>query len=486
MNRTALWGMALGMAAGLAQAQTTAGTGTTIVFPVTAKTASYASEVTLYNPNATPLVADVAFYEANNSTTPGPKACTQVTVPANRSLQFSLDTQCTLAAGSHFGSVVISDTAAPPGNPFYGYSRVQNPQGIGFSIEGFPIGHFTNQVAQSIGLKRQAAAPIYQTNCFAGSLDLPVSYELRLYDGGTGAQIGSTVTGSLAAFQQYRYLDVFGVNGVNAPAGDQLNVRAEFTQTSGGSASLIGLCTVQDNTSYGADFRIAKSYGPLGAIGNVLWVAKAGGDYTSIQAAITAAALVASAGNPVVVKVAPGIYSEQVTLANYVDVEGSGPNMTRITASGAGGTVITGAQAELRNLAVINTRNAADPGANAIYQTGNTVAGSTRLRTVMLVADGATVYVAGGTLEIVGSEVQAAPSGTQAGLEVGLNATGPTASIVFKNGRVAALAGFAYAASRDGGASLALANAQLTGTTWGSPLCFQTYDASTFTAADCP
>ena len=63
------------------------------------------------------------------------------------------------------------------------------------------------------------------------------------------------------SFQQYRYLDIFWIDGVNAPAGDQSNVRAEFTQTSGGSANLIGFCTVQDNTSFGADFRIAKGYG---------------------------------------------------------------------------------------------------------------------------------------------------------------------------------------------------------------------------------
>jgi hypothetical protein len=74
---------------------------------------------------------------------------------------------------------------------------------------------------------------------------------LRLFNDSTGAQVGGTLTGSLTAFQQFRYLDVFGINGVNAPAGDQANIRAEFTQTSGGSANLIGFCTVQDNTSFG-------------------------------------------------------------------------------------------------------------------------------------------------------------------------------------------------------------------------------------------
>src|SRR5664279_4711467 len=244
-----------------AQAQTTAGIGTTIVFPVTAQTASFASEVTLFNPGASALTASVKFYEANNSATPGLKTCSDVSVAATRSAQIKLSTQCTLTAASHFGLLLIADKASPPSNNFYGYMRVQNPQGIGFSVEGFPVQNFNNQVAEAIGLMKQAAAPGYQTNCFVGSLDLPVSYTLKLFNGFTGSQIGGTLAGSLTAYQQIRYLDVFGSTGVNAPAGDQFNVRAEFTQTAGGAGNLIGFCTVQDNTSFGADFRVAKSYG---------------------------------------------------------------------------------------------------------------------------------------------------------------------------------------------------------------------------------
>lgn len=484
-------GLALA-ASGTVQGQTTAGTGTTLVFPVTAQTASYASEITVHNPNASTLAATVAFHEANNSSTPGTKACTPINVPANRSLQFSLGTQCSLPAGSHFGMLVIGDTAPPPGTPFYGYSRVQNPQGIGFSIEGFPVGSFTNQAAQSIGLRKQAAAPTFQTNCFVGALEQPVSYDLRLFNGSTGAQIGSTVSGSLGANQQIRYLDIFGAGGVNAPPGDQLNVRAEFTQTSGGSASLIGFCTVQDNTSFGADFRIAKSHGPLGTIGNVLWVAKSGGDYTSVQGAIAAAALVATASNPVVVRVAPGVYSEQVTLADYVDVEGSGPNMTQLSFAGAGGTVIAGAQSELRELAVLNTFSGTGPGGVAVQQAGNTCPTcSTRLQNVTLVADGAQenrgVNVSGGKIEIVDSDVEAALSGTQTALEAGLYAVGATSSIVFRNGKLSAAVGSpAYSAYRAGGAAIAIANTQLTGTTSGSPQCFQTFSGASYTAVACP
>ena len=34
--------------------------------------------------------------------------------------------------------------------------RVQNPQGIGFSVEGFPATSFNNQVGHATGLKRKA------------------------------------------------------------------------------------------------------------------------------------------------------------------------------------------------------------------------------------------------------------------------------------------------------------------------------------------
>jgi len=251
----------------LAAAQTSAGLATTLVFPLSAQTPSFSAEVTLFNPGANALTAAVSFYEGNNSGAPGPKVCNDVTVSAGRSVQLTLATQCALGIGGHFGLLVIADRALPQANPFYGYMRVQTPQGQGFSVEGFPVSNFNNQVSHSTGLKRQAAAPAFQTNCFVGSLDQPVSYELRLFNDTSGAQIGGTLSGSLQPFQQFRYLDVFGANGVNAPAGDQFNVRAQFTQTSGGSANLIGFCTVQDNASLGADFRIAKSYGsPSGSV----------------------------------------------------------------------------------------------------------------------------------------------------------------------------------------------------------------------------
>ena len=240
--------------------QTTAGTSATIVVPVIAQTASFASEVTLYNPNAASIDVNGVFYDAQNTAAPGPKACTSLAVGSNVSKAFTVATQCALPSGSNFGLLVLSESTGT--NRFYGYARTQTPQGIGFSTEGFPIENFNDQIQHATGLKRVAAAgglPAYQTNCFVATLGDAVSYELRLFDGATNTQLGSTVSGSLAAFEQYRFLDVFAAAGV--PAGNKTNVRAQFTNLTGNNKKLIGFCTVQENTNLSADFRIAKSYG---------------------------------------------------------------------------------------------------------------------------------------------------------------------------------------------------------------------------------
>ena len=95
---------------------------------------------------------------------------------------------------------------------------------------------------------------------------------------------------------------------------------------------------------------------------NVIWVATAGGDFTSVQAALDS---ITDAGpaNRYLVQVAPGDYAERVTLKSFVDIEGSGPNLTTISATGSNtidsptaatvhvpGTVT----AELRSLTVKN------------------------------------------------------------------------------------------------------------------------------------
>jgi hypothetical protein len=240
--------------------QTTAGTSSTIVFPVIAQTASFGSEVTVFNPNAATITVTPVFYDAQNTATPGPKACTSVSLGTNVTKAFTVATQCALPAGSNFGLLVLTESTGT--QRFYGYARTQTPLGVGFSTEGFPIENFNDQLQHAIGLKRVAASgglPANQTNCFVATLGDAVNYELRLFDGTTNAQLGSTLSGTLAAFQQYRYLDVFALAGV--AAGDKTNVRAQFTNLTGSKKKLIGFCTVQENAIFSADFRIAKSYG---------------------------------------------------------------------------------------------------------------------------------------------------------------------------------------------------------------------------------
>jgi pectin methylesterase-like acyl-CoA thioesterase len=83
--------------------------------------------------------------------------------------------------------------------------------------------------------------------------------------------------------------------------------------------------------------------------------------YGTIQAAINSITN-ASATNPYVVKVMPGVYSEAVTLKPYVTLEGSGAENTIITASNddAGsctiGAVVMDNNSVIRNITVTNTK----------------------------------------------------------------------------------------------------------------------------------
>ncbi|HEX8748590.1 MAG TPA: hypothetical protein VF717_15570, partial [Pyrinomonadaceae bacterium] len=92
---------------------------------------------------------------------------------------------------------------------------------------------------------------------------------------------------------------------------------------------------------------------------NVIIVAKSGGQFTSIQAAIDS---VTDAGdsNRYLVWVAPGTYNEQVTMKDYVDLQGAGENLTRISFTGSvSQAAITVAQkSSLRDLSVVGNTTA--------------------------------------------------------------------------------------------------------------------------------
>jgi hypothetical protein len=65
---------------------------------------------------------------------------------------------------------------------------------------------------------------------------------------------------------------------------------------------------------------------------NVVVVARSGGDYTGVQAAIDSISD-AAADNPTLVWVAPGVYEEQVTMVPHVHLQGAGQDVTVITSN---------------------------------------------------------------------------------------------------------------------------------------------------------
>ena len=242
---------------GSIHAQTTAAAGTVMVVPVVAATGTFSTEVTVRNGNSNAVTLNVRFYEALGSASPGQRTCSQLALNSQESKQFSLGTQCTLGAGGHFGMLILEDAAAEKINTFGVYSRTQNFAASGFSIEGFPIGNFSSATAGSLGLKRTTAGPPFQTNCFVAALGEQVDYKIQLREPTANAQIGSDITGTLLPYQMIRYLDIFTAAGL--PTGDYQNIRAVFDDTDVGEPSFVGFCTVQDNVSFGADFRIARS-----------------------------------------------------------------------------------------------------------------------------------------------------------------------------------------------------------------------------------
>ncbi len=95
---------------------------------------------------------------------------------------------------------------------------------------------------------------------------------------------------------------------------------------------------------------------------NVVTVAKSGGDYTSIQAAIDTLDENTLCDNPVLVWVAPGTYTETVTLKPCMTLAGAGKELTRIVSHGSSSfprATVTGSWGTtVRNLGISSTGDA--------------------------------------------------------------------------------------------------------------------------------
>ena len=247
-------------------AQSTDGFHVIQVFPVVVDSAAFTQRFTFKNPDAA-IAATIAitYFPGTGSSQAGGLDCPNVTVPANgQTVVTSLRTLCpALAAGSQFG-YVYAVSANAENLLFSGYSRVSNAAGNGFSVEAFPAHTFTSADTIVSGIRRRAAsgnAPAFQTNCFIGNVadvtpNLNTNSDLTytVYSS-AGTSLGSGAL-QLTPGKLTRLLDVFGA--ANVPAGDYEDASVVFSELGAGEPGLMTYCTVQDNSSFGADFRIGK------------------------------------------------------------------------------------------------------------------------------------------------------------------------------------------------------------------------------------
>ena len=263
-------GLAALTGAAPALAQTTDGFHAIQIFPVVVDSASFTQRFTFKNPDAAKAALITAsFFPADGT----PVTCPDFTIPAGGLKVFaSLREACPATlAGSQFGYLYTYTASGAAGGTnngenrlFAGYSRVSNAQGNGFSVEAFPAHTFTSADTVVSGIRRLAAsgsAPAFQTNCFianlhevtpASSVGSDITY--TVYDN-AGTQVG-TGDFNLMPGRMVRLLDVFAASG--APAGDYNDASVVFSELGTGEPGLMSFCTVQDNTSFGADFRVGK------------------------------------------------------------------------------------------------------------------------------------------------------------------------------------------------------------------------------------
>ena len=252
-----------GLFAGAAQAQTTDGYHAIQVLPVVVDSTSFSQRIIYRNPNEQAIGVLAHYYAAQGAGQGQALPCNAALVPPRTEFVFnSLRSLCPdMPAGNQFGMLVMQSGST---RTFSVYSRVSNAQGAGFSVEGFAANVFTSAESSVTGLRRLAAtanSPAYPSNCFVGNLAQftpaasPSGHEviLRLKQG--PSTIGSTSL-QVPPGSQVRLLEVFSAAG--AASGDWDGVTAVFSKGVDSAPALIAFCTVQDNTSFGADFRIAK------------------------------------------------------------------------------------------------------------------------------------------------------------------------------------------------------------------------------------
>ncbi|MCX7041128.1 MAG: hypothetical protein NT117_00255 [Gammaproteobacteria bacterium] len=253
------------LSSGAVLAQTTDAYHSIQMFPVVVDTASFAQRFSFRNPNPFQISIQPTYFPAVGTSQPTSLLCPPFNVAAGKTLTItSLRSMCpTLPTGSQFG--FLHTTLSGGGfNTYAAFSRVANPEGNGFTVEAFTAKQFTSADLVVNGLRRLAAtsnAPAFQSNCFLGIINNldplansnNTNVHYTIYDSNV-SQIGQGDV-ALVPGKIVRLLDVFAAGGV---VGDVDNAMIKFEEQGPDEPGVMAFCTVQDNTSFGADFRIAK------------------------------------------------------------------------------------------------------------------------------------------------------------------------------------------------------------------------------------
>ena len=249
-----------------ASAQTTDGYHTIQIFPVVVDSASFSQRFTFQVPNGSPATTvSPKYFPGAGTTQASALVCPDFAIPAGGKRVFtSLRAICPdIVGASAFGYLYTSE-ASSENLPYAGFSRVSNMAGAGFSVEAFPAHTFTSADVVVSGARRLAATasePAYQTNCFVGGVNdvtplaspVPTYVIVAVLDSSM-VQVSSTAV-AVYPGQLTRMLDIFAAVGLGPGNYEDATIR--FQPVIRG-AGIMAFCTVQDNTSFGADFRIAK------------------------------------------------------------------------------------------------------------------------------------------------------------------------------------------------------------------------------------
>ena len=226
MLRPASFGAVMAAAlafAGIASAQQL-GYNFNFTLPIVADTQSYHSTIYLHNPNLDTLNVSFTYIGATSSATPGTSTCAPVNVAPGNTVKTSLTALC------------------PDAQCRFELRRAD----LGVCRRRW----YVCTVFKSADSRGQWL--FHRQEPRAGRIVLTLA-------SGDGQVVASQIV-DVKPMEFIRLLDVFAT--LNAPPGDVDNVRATFESivpVAGGAPVLfVASCTVQNNTWFDADFRIAK------------------------------------------------------------------------------------------------------------------------------------------------------------------------------------------------------------------------------------